>query len=77
MYRLPRRFAPSVYGLIQAAVTTGVATAIATHQVMGLSSDFLMAWFGSWGLSWLTMLPIVIAIAPLVQRAVLALVPAE
>ena len=41
MVRLPNRFAPFVYGVIQAAVTTAVATAIATHQWMGFGLQFL------------------------------------
>jgi len=40
MARLPQQHAPLVYGIIQAAITTAVATAIATHQM----TDFRM-WF--------------------------------
>lgn len=77
MRRLPRRFSPLAYGIIQAAITTGVATAIATHQAMGLSSGFLVSWGSSWAMSWLTMLPIVVGISPLVQRAVTAITLAD
>ncbi len=71
MPRIPHAYAPFVYGIIQAAITTAVATAIATDKSMGLGG-FLPAWLKSWGLAWLTMLPVVIGISPLIQRAVLA-----
>ena len=73
MKRLPPRFAPFVYGIIQAAITTAVATAIATHQLASHGMAFVWYWLGCWALSWVSMLPIVIVVAPLIQRAVLSL----
>jgi hypothetical protein len=73
MARLPRRYAPFVYGLIQAAITTAIATAIATFQMMDFGLQFLARWAFAWWLAWLTMLPFVIVLAPLLQRAVDAL----
>ena len=77
MGKLPHRFAPYVFGAIQAALTTAVATAIATYQLTGLTSAFLSQWSLSWLLAWLTMLPIVFSIAPLIQGAVVALTARE
>lgn len=77
MRRLPQVYSPFAYGVIQAAITTGIATAIATYQATGLTSGFLLSWGSSWGLAWLTMLPIVIAISPMVQRAVAAITLTE
>ena len=77
MPRLPPRYSPFVYGVIQAAITTGIATAIATYQATGLSSEFLPSWSSSWVLAWLTMLPIVIGISPMIQRAVVAVTQAD
>jgi hypothetical protein len=74
MKRLPQQFAPFVYGIIQALITTAVATAIATHQLTSLGVGFLHEWFSAWVLSFATMLPIVIFIAPVIQRCVLALI---
>lgn len=71
--RIERRFAPFIYGIIQAAMTTAVATAIATYGAMGLGGGFIASFLASWLFAWLTMVPIVIAISPLIQRAVLAL----
>jgi hypothetical protein len=73
MGRLPERHAPLVYGVIQAAITTGLATAIATHQLTDFGMLFLARWVFAWLLAWLTTLPVVIVIAPLIQRAVAAL----
>jgi len=69
---LPQRYAPFVYGIIQAGVTTAIASAVATLQLTG-GVQFFARWAYSWSLSWLTMLPVVIGIAPLIQRAVAAL----
>jgi hypothetical protein len=73
MARLPRRYAPFVYGIVQAGLTTAVATAIATYQLTGICVQFFVRWACSWSLAWLTMLPVVIGLAPVIQRAVAAL----
>lgn len=70
--KLSRRHAPFVYGIIQAAITTATATAIATYQGMG-AGGFPLHWLTSWGMAWLTMLPVVIGVSPLIQRTVLSL----
>ncbi len=74
---LPRQYSQFAYGIIQSAITTGVATAIATHQAMGFSASFLPYWSSTWVLAWLTMLPVVIGISPLIKRAVEAMTIAE
>jgi hypothetical protein len=73
MARLPHKYAPFVFGVIQAAITTAVATAIATHQLTEFGLLFLQQWTFAWLVAWLTMLPVVILFAPLLQRAVAAL----
>jgi hypothetical protein len=70
MPRLPQRYAPLVFGIVQAAITTAVATAIATLQLTGFGILFFERWALAWCLAWITMLPIVILFAPLIQRAV-------
>jgi hypothetical protein len=66
-------YAPLIYGIIQAAITTGVATAIATVHVTGLGIRFLADWWSAWTLAFLTMLPVVLFVSPLIRRCVLAL----
>ena len=73
MARLPQKYAPFVFGVIQAAITTAVATAIATCQLTEFGFVFLERWAFAWLVAWLTMLPVVILLAPLLQRAVIAL----
>ena len=73
MARIPQKYAPFVFGVIQAAITTAVATAIATHQLTEFGLLFLEQWAFAWLVAWLTMLPVVILLAPLLQRMVIAL----
>ncbi len=75
--RIPRRFAPFVYGIIQAGITSAVATAVATHTFASQSMQFLIFWVGSWLIAWLCMVPVVILVAPFIQRAVLSLTRPE
>ncbi len=74
MRKIPRRFAPFVYGVIQAGITTAVATGIATLQALGFNPWTLPAWAMAWLIAWATMLPVVILIAPFIQRAVMRFV---
>jgi hypothetical protein len=73
MVHIPRRFAPLVYGVIQAAITSAVATSIATYQVNATGLAAIWYWLSCWSLSWLAMLPVVILVSPSIQRAVLSL----
>jgi uncharacterized protein DUF2798 len=77
MTPLPRRFAPYVYGTIQAAITTAIATGIATGQLTGFGFFFLQRWTLAWLVAWASMLPVVVLVSPLIQRAVGALTAAE
>lgn len=74
MTRLPQRYAPLAFGIIQAGITTAVATAIATYQLVGLGGQFLLKWGVAWSAAWLTMLPVVMLAAPLIQRMVAAMI---
>lgn len=67
---IPRRFAPLLYGIIQAAITSAVATTIATVQSDLTGLGAARYWLGCWSLSWLAMLPVVVLVSPLIQRAV-------
>jgi hypothetical protein len=70
MRKLPPALAPYAFGVIQAAVTTCVATAVATAQIMDVGPGFWGYWLAAWIFSWLTMLPIVILVAPVIRRIV-------
>ena len=78
MPKFPRHFAPFIFGIMQAALTTGIATAIATPHLSGFDRDFIQRWAGTWAIAWLTMLPVVIFFAPVIRRAVEAMtLPAD
>ena len=73
MRRLPQRFAPFLFSVTQACVTTGLATAIATTDTTPLGLVFLERWMGSWMIAWAVMIPVVILAAPVIERSVAAL----
>ena len=73
MPKLPRHFAPFIFGVVQAALTTGIATAVATPLGVGLDWQFFQRWLATWAIAWLTMLPVVIFFAPIIRRAVEAM----
>jgi peptidoglycan/LPS O-acetylase OafA/YrhL len=73
----PQRYAPYAYGILQAAITTAVATAIAIYPLAQSSMEFFERWTFAWGIAWLTMLPVVLVAAPIIQRAVQTLFDAE
>jgi peptidoglycan/LPS O-acetylase OafA/YrhL len=66
----PQRYAPYAYGILQAAITTAVATAIAIFPLAHSSMEFIERWMLAWGVAWLTMLPVVLVASPIIQRAV-------
>lgn len=73
MRRIPRAYGPLVYGVIQSGITTAVATGIATLGAFGANRTALGAWLVTWVIAWITMLPVVVLVSPLIQRAVLSI----
>jgi hypothetical protein len=70
---IPRRYAPFVYGIIQATITTGIGSGIASLDGVSPGEQFWGHWLHSWALAWLVMVPIVVFISPFIQRVVMAL----
>ncbi len=66
-----------IFGIIQAGLTSLVASGVGTFQLAGFSGGFVRAWLGAWLTAWAMMLPVVIFAAPHIQRAVLALIRAS
>lgn len=60
---IPRRYSHVVFGVLQSGLTCLVAAAIASYPLLQ-DGQFLMNWLGSWVISWLTMLPVVLLAAP-------------
>lgn len=67
---MPGSWAPTIYGVIQSAVTTALATAIATVNLMGFHVASVAVWLTSWAVAWVTMLPVVVLVSPLIRKAV-------
>jgi len=67
---LPQRYVPYAYGILQAALTTAVATAIAIFPIAHSALEFVERWMVAWAIAWVTMLPVVILASPLIQRAI-------
>jgi len=69
--RLPQRFAPLAYGVIQSAITTAVATMVAAFTGGPAGYAAITYWVSCWTVAWLAMLPIVILVSPLIQKVIL------
>jgi hypothetical protein len=67
MLGIPRRYAHFLFAIMQSALTSSIAAAIAS---VGFFSEgmFLRHWLQASFLAWLVMLPIVIFFAPLLKR---------
>ena len=74
MIRIPEQRAPMVFGIIQAGLTSLVASGIGVYQLMGLGTGFVQSWLVAWLIAWTTMLPVVIFAAPHIQRMVLSII---
>jgi peptidoglycan/LPS O-acetylase OafA/YrhL len=70
---LPYRYAPYAYGVLQAAITTAVATAIAIYPLAHSAMEFIERWMLAWVIAWLAMVPVVLLAAPIIQRTVIRL----
>jgi peptidoglycan/LPS O-acetylase OafA/YrhL len=70
---LPYRYAPYAYGVLQAAITSAVATAIAIVPIAHSLLEFVERWTVAWAIAWVTMLPVVLLASPFIQRAVMRL----
>lgn len=70
--RLPARYGHYLFAVIQSALTTAIASAVATVQVLGLKLAVLPVWLLAWLIAWLTVIPIVLVAAPFIRRIVLA-----
>lgn len=73
MPRIPLRFAPFVYGALQAVITTGIATAIALHIWSDIDFDHIYEWLIAWSASWLLIMPFVLICSPFIQKCVMAM----
>src|ERR1700720_1689092 len=67
MPRPPRRYAHFLFAAIQSALTSWIAAAIASSNLIWVGG-FLGHWLRSWAVAWILMLPVVIVAAPAILR---------
>jgi hypothetical protein len=67
MPRLPRRYAHFFFAALQSALTSSIAAAIASFNLVWVGG-FLGHWLRSWVVAWIVMLPVVIVAAPAILR---------
>jgi len=68
--KLPKSFAPVLFGLLLSGLMSLIVSGIATARALGLGPDFPMAWLISWLGSWAVAFPTVLVVAPFVRRIV-------
>jgi hypothetical protein len=67
MPRPPRRYVHFLFAAIQSALTSSIAAAIASFNLIWVGG-FLGHWLRSWAVAWIVMLPVVILAAPAILR---------
>jgi hypothetical protein len=72
MLGIPRRYAHFMFGVIQSGLTSAIAAAIASANLLS-DGTFFRHWLQSWLVAWLLMLPVVVLAAPLIRKMSLSL----
>ena len=67
MLRIPRRHAHFLFAVMQSAITSAVAAAVASANFLS-QGTFLYHWLHASLLAWLLMLPVVVIFAPLLNK---------
>jgi hypothetical protein len=67
MVKISSRYSHFIFGVLQAGLTSAIAAAIASISFLK-GGMFVPHWLTSWGISWLTMLPVVVSAAPYIRR---------
>ena len=68
LIKLPQRFSPLIYGIIQSCLTCAVAAAVA-HSTDPFGT-FFIPWIRTWVLSCMMTFPIVILAVPIIRKIV-------
>ena len=69
---IPRRYAHFMFGVIQSGLTSAIAAAIASVNLLN-QGTFLSHWLQSWLVAWILMLPVVVVAAPVIRKMSLLL----
>lgn len=57
-----------VFALIMGGITTGIISFTLIALNIGFSERFLMIWLKSWGMAYLIVIPVILIVAPRVQK---------
>ena len=67
MLGISRRYAHFMFGVIQSGLTSAIAAAIASVNLLD-EGTFFRHWLQSWLVAWILMLPVVVLAAPLIRK---------
>jgi hypothetical protein len=67
MWHLPRRYLHFLFAAMQSALTSAIAAAIASFNLIWVGG-FLRHWLEAWAIAWIVMLPVVLVAAPAILR---------
>lgn len=69
MFPIPQRYSHFLFSAIQSAITCAVASAISSAPFYR-ENTFFDHWISAYAVSWMVMLPLVLAAAPWIRRIV-------
>jgi len=58
------------FALIMGIITTGIISFTLISINIGFVSNFLVIWLKSWGMAYLTVIPVILLVGPIVQKLV-------
>ena len=67
---VPRKYAPTLFGLILSGLMSFLVSGIATFRAAGPVAGFVGLWTSAWITAWLFAFPVVLLVAPRARRAV-------
>lgn len=68
--KLPRQWAPPLFGFILSGLMSLLVSGIATVRAVGFVPALPGVWAGAWLSSWPVAFPVVLIVAPLTRRLV-------
>lgn len=68
MRRLPRRFAPALFGLLLSGLMSLLVSGLSTYRAAGAA--FVGLWASAWLTAWVVAFPVVLVAAPAARRVV-------
>jgi hypothetical protein len=67
--KIPHQFSHYIFGVLQSGVTCAVASGITVFGAANSENKFF-DWLIAWSMSWITMLPVIFLIAPILRQTV-------